>query len=85
MELFIFFDKKEKIATSPQLIWIFVHVNFEKYLILNLTALAGICGVYSDEIFYLKILKYIHLHVNVVILKGKPHVGFFEKWTALFF
>ena len=48
MALFIFFDKKEKIATSPQLIWIFVHVNFERYLILNLTALAGICGKLTD-------------------------------------
>eukprot|EP00493_Phyllostaurus_siculus_P024565 UN24905 len=24
-------------------------------------------------------------NMNVVILKGKPQVGFFKKWTALFF
>ena len=23
-------------------------------------------------------------YMNVVILKGKPHAGFFEKWPALF-
>ena len=30
-------------------------------------------------------LKVHFKKVNVVILKGKPHTVFFEKWPALFF